>query len=112
MEVPEVELRSSIIAGEDLAVVQDDRVHLVRVVELRSLVLVHDERQKAGALVFRLALACLSLLVPAYLARFLMDLLGLDALDCELAQILGSVTRPRRIRQVVLDLDAIISNKA
>jgi hypothetical protein len=59
MEVPEVELRSSIIAGEDVyiflcymstrhlliscRVVQDDCVHLVRVVELRSLVLLDDE---------------------------------------------------------------------
>jgi hypothetical protein len=96
VEVPEVELRSSIIAGEDLScvfllliiscrVVQDDCVHLVRVVELRSLVLLDDEGQEAGALIFGLAFAYLGLLVPAHLAGFLMDLPGLNALDCELS---------------------------
>lgn len=79
MEVPEVELWPSVVAGEDLVVVKDDRVHLVRVVELRSLVLVDDERQEAGALILCLSLACLSLLIPACLACLLVDLLGLNA---------------------------------
>jgi hypothetical protein len=63
----------------------------VRVVELRSLVLLDDEGKEAAAVIFGLAFACLGLLVQkpqipiTRLASFLMDLPGLNALDCELS---------------------------
>ena len=44
VQVPEVELRPSVVAGEHLIVVEDDRVHLVGVVELGALMLVNDQR--------------------------------------------------------------------
>ena len=105
MEVPEVELGPSIVAGEDLTmfsffffififpVVEDDRVHLVRVVELCSLVLVDDERQEVGALILCLSLVCRGLLIPAHLAWLLVDLLGLNTFYGKLSKVLEGFVR-------------------
>ena len=51
VKMPEVELGSSIVACKHRVIVQDNRVHLMRVVELCTFVLVNDERQEAGALI-------------------------------------------------------------
>jgi hypothetical protein len=80
----EVELRASIVAGEDLAVVQDDCVDLVGAVELGPFVLVDDQREVGSA--FVLARARLSWRRSAGFRVFLAVGESLQTLDCELAQ--------------------------
>jgi hypothetical protein len=65
MEMSEVELWASIVAGEHLIVVEDDCVHLMGVVELSPLVFVDDQRQEGATLVFCPCLAGRSKLRPA-----------------------------------------------
>ena len=83
MKVLEIELRPCIVASEDLRVVQDDGVDLVRTIELSAFVLMHDQREVASA--FVLDRARLGWRWPTGLGVVLTRRKSLKTLDAELA---------------------------
>lgn len=90
VEVSEVELWASIVAGEHLIIVEDNGVHLVGVVELSALVFVDNQGQEGGALVLRPGLVSRSLLRSA---SILGDWLRIGALDSKLSEVADRFVR-------------------
>lgn len=89
----EIVLWASIVARKHLLMtltrVKDDGVHLMGVVELGTLVLEHNQRQEARALIFWSCLVYLDLLAT------LRDLLRANAFDCKLAKVADRLVRRR-----------------
>jgi hypothetical protein len=97
VKMPEVELRPGIVAGKDLVVVQDNRVDLVRVVELCTFVLVNDEGQEAAVLIRRATFgrSRTSVMIETSSAgacHLFGNPRGHHSLDCELTEVLDRVT--------------------
>ena len=126
VKMPEVELGSSIVACKHRVIVQDNRVHLMRVVELCTFVLVNDERQEAGALILWSTLvggstvtgtiSASSQSLPSCILNHILllrlkNLLRLNTFDSKLSKILDHVVGPGRVL-VAFDLGAIVCHQA